>query len=411
MLTLQIPDKTYKVKSGDILPSIAKSHQLLIADIKIANKLSSDTLKTGQNLIIPSKKGTYTTHTVKQGETLSLIARDYSLSLSNIKTTNKLTSDVIKVGQVLRLTGLSATTQDTPPKSGTIATSPKTTTYTVKKGDTLSGLAKTFKTSIQEIKSLNKLTSDTLYIGKKLTIPVIEEVTAKTPLATPAPSATPAPQPISADPVVSTPVETIVYATIHVVESGDYLSKIAVQYKTTISEIKRLNSLTSDVLHIGQELKVTEGAFPPPAYLVNGFFPLPKGSYSPFINSWGYSRTYGGERFHEGTDIMAPKGTAIYSSFDGMVTNYGWSELGGWRISIKTSEGYFLYYAHMEKYAPEIKMGVSVKKGQIIGYVGDSGYGTVGTTGKFSPHLHFGIYNSKSVAVNPYHNLRHWEAK
>ena len=404
-LTIQLPDKVYKVKSGDTLPVIAKSHNLLIADIKIANKLTTDVLKPGQSLTIPSKKGSYATHSVKRGETLSLIARDYSITLSDLKSSNKLNnSDVIKPGQILSLKPASPA-KNTVPNPVAPATPLKestTTTYIVKSGDTLSKLANTYHTSIQEIKRLNNLSSDTIYIGKKLNMPSLAEV--KEEIA-------PASQPISADPVVSKREEVTAYATIHIVEAGDYLYKIATKYDTTVSEIKRLNNLTSDMIHTGQDLKVTEGAFPPPTFLAEGFFPLPKGMYSPFVNSWGYTRTFGGERTHEGADIMAPKGTSVYASFDGIVSNYGWSELGGWRISIKTSEGYFLYYAHLSQYAPEMKMGASVKRGQLIGYVGDTGYGTVGTTGKFAPHLHFGIYDRQSVAVNPYPNLRYWEAK
>ncbi|MFL0364678.1 NlpC/P60 family protein [Pseudobacillus sp. 179-B 2D1 NHS] len=140
----------------------------------------------------------------------------------------------------------------------------------------------------------------------------------------------------------------------------------------------------------------------------NGTFPLPKGQYDKFGDSWGNDRTYGGNRRHEGNDIMAKSGVKIYSATDGVVEKHGWNKLGGWRLNIKSPDGYNLYYAHMLKYAPGISKGVKVKRGQLIGYVGATGYGPQGTTGKFDPHLHFGIYKN-GKAINPYPFLKAWE--
>lgn len=136
-------------------------------------------------------------------------------------------------------------------------------------------------------------------------------------------------------------------------------------------------------------------------------------------DTWGASRSYGGERPHEGTDVMASKGIPIRSVGDGRIISKGWNTLGGWRITIM-DERYpqiSFYYAHLERYAEGLEQGQSVKKGQVIGYVGDSGYGPEGTTGQFDPHLHFGAYVRKSrftpmrEAINPYAFLKAWEAK
>ncbi|WP_044748480.1 M23 family metallopeptidase [Bacillus alveayuensis] len=56
-----------------------------------------------------------------------------------------------------------------------------------------------------------------------------------------------------------------------------------------------------------------------------------------------------------------------------------------------------------------IKISHLIKKGQLIGYVGDSGYGSVGTTRKFAPHLHFGMYDANWKVINPYSYLKYWE--
>lgn len=140
----------------------------------------------------------------------------------------------------------------------------------------------------------------------------------------------------------------------------------------------------------------------------DGVFPMEKGTYDPFDDTWGAGRTFGGDRTHEGNDIMAKTGVRLYSAVDGKVTQKRWRELGGYTLMIE-SNGYSLYYAHMIKYEPGIKEGDQVKKGQPIGYVGDTGYGPEGTRGKFAPHLHFGIYKG-STAVNPFATLKHWEA-
>lgn len=134
-------------------------------------------------------------------------------------------------------------------------------------------------------------------------------------------------------------------------------------------------------------------------------------------DTWGDSRTYGGDRVHEGTDLFAAKGTPIRSVSDGEIVSKGWNELGGWRLRIQDEAHPQIsyYYAHLERYADGIEAGTMVKKGQIIGYVGDSGYGPEGTTGQFAPHLHFTIYVRESrwspmrEAINPYAFLKVWE--
>ncbi|MGI6127639.1 MAG: M23 family metallopeptidase [Planifilum sp.] len=138
-----------------------------------------------------------------------------------------------------------------------------------------------------------------------------------------------------------------------------------------------------------------------------------------YTDTWGASRTYGGDRKHEGTDLMAKKGTPILSVSDGVVVRKGWNRLGGWAVTImdQNHRQIFYYYAHMSRFAEGIEMGERVKKGEVIGYVGDSGYGPEGTTGKFPPHLHFGIYvresllSRESEAINPYPLLKGLDPK
>lgn len=145
------------------------------------------------------------------------------------------------------------------------------------------------------------------------------------------------------------------------------------------------------------------------------YFPVAKSTsekrkFVSYINSWGSERTYGGKRRHEGTDIMADDNiTGIYpvvSASCGTIINMGWLELGGYRIGILSDNGIYYYYAHLESYETSLKEGDTVKAGQLIGFMGNTGYSKVeGTSGKFDVHLHFGIYYSdadREISYNPY---------
>ncbi len=140
-------------------------------------------------------------------------------------------------------------------------------------------------------------------------------------------------------------------------------------------------------------------------------FPIEKG-YK-YTNTFGDPRTYGGERKHKGTDIMCKKGTPIKAIESGTIVKIGWNNLGGWRITIK-SKTHQWYYAHMSKYAKGMKVNTKIKSGQIIGYVGNSGYGPKGTTGKFDPHLHLQTWNivdGKLKLINSYYVLKKIDRK
>lgn len=135
-------------------------------------------------------------------------------------------------------------------------------------------------------------------------------------------------------------------------------------------------------------------------------------------DSFNEPRTYGGDRKHEGCDIM---GTGrergfypVVSMSGGVVEKVGWLEKGGWRMGIRTGSGAYLYYAHLYSYSREWQEGDEVKAGELIGYMGDSGYGkTENTVGNFQVHLHLGIYirtdHYEELSVNPYWVLKYLE--
>lgn len=197
----------YKVQSGDTLWGIARKFGITVDELKSVNNLTSNTLSIGQLLYIP--KGETSTeeseiYTVKSGDTLYGIAKKYNLTVDELKRLNNLTLDSLSIGQKLVVSSLS--------KSGN-------TTYTVVKGDTLYGIAQKFGVTVDALKSINNLTSNTLSIGQVLKIP-------------------------------TTGANKLTYT----VKSGDTLYSIARTYNTTVDEIKRLNNLTSNTLSIGQTL-------------------------------------------------------------------------------------------------------------------------------------------------------------
>ncbi len=133
-------------------------------------------------------------------------------------------------------------------------------------------------------------------------------------------------------------------------------------------------------------------------------------------DSWGGERTYGGKRIHKGCDIMDRENIRgripIVSMTDGRISNIGWNEQGGYRIGVVTENGNYYYYAHFDSYEKGLEKGKTVKCGDILGYMGDSGYGKEeGTKGKFPVHLHIGICPKTELTedelwINPYPFLR-----
>lgn len=149
--------------------------------------------------------------------------------------------------------------------------------------------------------------------------------------------------------------------------------------------------------------------------------PAPAKKETPFVrfeDGFGDPRSYGGERKHEGCDIMGdsrPRGFyPVLSMTGGVVENVGWLEKGGWRIGIRTPSGAYFYYAHLYRYAKEWEIGEKIEPGMLLGYMGDSGYGKQeGTVGNFDVHLHLGIYlktdHYEELSIDPYWVLRYSE--
>ena len=143
------------------------------------------------------------------------------------------------------------------------------------------------------------------------------------------------------------------------------------------------------------------------------YFPIPSTEIY-FENSFGAPRDYGGPRTHEGCDLFGrekePGFYPVLSITDGVVENIGWLPLGGYRIGIRAPKGGYFYYAHLDAYEKEFQTGEEISAGDILGYMGNTGYGGEGTQGMVPVHLHLGIYirtpHYEELSVNPYWVLR-----
>lgn len=143
------------------------------------------------------------------------------------------------------------------------------------------------------------------------------------------------------------------------------------------------------------------------------YFPVPDRKIF-YEDTFGEPRDYGGHRIHEGTDLFGENTESGYypilSMTDGVVEQIGWLPLGGYRIGIRAPSGGYFYYAHLSEYAQEFQKGDAIDAGEILGFMGDTGYGPEGTCGQFPVHLHLGIYiktpHFQELSVNPYWVLK-----
>lgn len=131
-------------------------------------------------------------------------------------------------------------------------------------------------------------------------------------------------------------------------------------------------------------------------YGLKVFSPIAKNfPYSDF-DDFGASRSYGFKRKHLGHDMMGQVGTPVIAVESGYVEAMGWNQYGGWRIGIRSfDKKRYYYYAHLRQnypYQSDLKEGSIVTAGDVIGYLGRTGYSTTENTNNITtPHLHFGI--------------------
>lgn len=131
-------------------------------------------------------------------------------------------------------------------------------------------------------------------------------------------------------------------------------------------------------------------------YGIKAYLPIAKNFPYSDYDDFGVSRTYGFKRQHLGHDMMGQVGTPVIAVESGYVEALGWNQYGGWRIGIRSFDGKrYYYYAHLRKNHPYIltlEEGSIVQAGDVIGYLGRTGYSRTENTNNIdTPHLHFGM--------------------
>lgn len=132
------------------------------------------------------------------------------------------------------------------------------------------------------------------------------------------------------------------------------------------------------------------------SYGLKAFSPIAKGFEYQDYDDFGVSRSYGYKRQHLGHDMMGLVGTPVTAVESGYVEAIGWNQYGGWRLGIRSFDGKrYYYYAHLRKdfpYSLDLEEGGVVQAGDVIGYLGRTGYSPTENTNNIdTPHLHFGI--------------------
>ena len=216
----------HTVRSGDTLDAIARRYGVTVASLRMTNRLEGNIIRAGQRLRIPSdaaKESDTVIYTVKSGDTLSTVAERYNVSVTKLKRANRLTSNMLRVGDRLEIPSADRVERNVKP-------APETRVHVVRSGDTLSEIGERYGVSVSKLRSANGLRGNNLRIGQRLVIPATASKVEK--------------------------AQTVRQATTYRVRSGDTLIAIARRHHTTVSALQRANGLKGSALRVGQELRI-----------------------------------------------------------------------------------------------------------------------------------------------------------
>ena len=210
----------YVVRRGDSLWSISKKYGISVDELKSLNNLSSNLLSVGQTLRVKGVPETNNEiYVVKSGDTLYGIASRYGINVGDLRRYNNLSGNVLSIGQQLYI----PTGQMVDDIVGT-----DYDTYVVRTDDSLFNIASRYGISVDELKRINNLGNDTLFVGQQLLVPTGSDI------------------------VDSNITNYVDYRIV----SGDTLYSISNRYGVSVDELKSLNNLPNNNLSVGQVIKV-----------------------------------------------------------------------------------------------------------------------------------------------------------
>jgi LysM repeat protein len=225
------------VLPGDALWKIAKRHATTLEAMMKTNGLTNTVLDPGTVLQLPAGASPtpITSYAVQQGDTLSDIAEAFGLNLGELKIENDLRGNLIRTGQILsvqfqRPHQAPAVSETTPSQN---------ITYTVAQGDSLSDIAEAFGLSVGKLKELNGLRGDLIRTGQILTVRTVA----------PSPAA-----PAALEAITTYTIRETTYT----IKQGDTLSSIAHAFNLSVEDLKIMNDLRGNLIHVGDVLKLQE---------------------------------------------------------------------------------------------------------------------------------------------------------
>ncbi len=202
----------HTVRRGENLTGIGRRFHITPQQLMDWNELDDDRIVPGQELRLSPPAGEETVHVVRSGETLSLIARRYGMTVGRLKLINDLTDDRILVGQQLRLRDVDLTA------------------HLVERGDALWEIARAYGMTVDELKKLNHLRGSRIYPGQELRVRPAE-----------------GPEPVEPDAPGTAE---------YLVRSGDNLTDIARLHQMSLRELRQMNGLSGSLIHPGRTLRV-----------------------------------------------------------------------------------------------------------------------------------------------------------
>ncbi len=357
-------------------------------------------------------------HTVRKGDTLFALSRQYGVSVDQIKEINNLQNTNLSIGQKLKIKPIESG-QSTPPtrvssNQPTIVRQEATTAqqsavtgnqaprvinlpedyyYTVKPKDNLYRISLANNAKLAEILEWNGFVDENQLIRQGDRI-IVKDPKSYQPIANPPSDSNPLPE------ISSAPADSVLIQRVYIVQRKDTLFRIATDNGMTVEELKRINNLRSNEIFVGQKLNlITPKGFVSSEQVTQGLtdedirvkdkirtdvlMPID----GKVISEYGIRNG----RPHKGIDIGAKPGSPIVAVLDGTVVFSGYQGAYGNVIVLEHPEFVMTVYAHNEKNL--VSVGDSVTKGQSIATVGSTGNAT-------APHVHF-EYRIKGKAINP----------